>query len=73
MEKKQSRCCPECSSIELTTDNKGEVACKVCGLVIDEKIDLGKDYAQGSEGEDKERRHGPPGRYLNGGNIGSTF
>jgi len=66
--------CLECGGKEFCYDDqKGETYCKTCGLIIEEEVDLGKDYAAGEDGGDKKRRTGPPGRYINGGSVGSTF
>jgi len=53
--------CPECNSINLTYDDqKGEVICNDCGLVIEEKmVDTGQDFSGKGEG-DKKGRGGAP-------------
>lgn len=64
----------ECGNEKFIDDiATGETICKSCGLVVEEKIDLGKDSRAGKDGEDKGRRTGPPGRYRDGGFLGSTF
>ena len=37
--------CPECGSVNLTYDDqKGEIVCNECGLIIEEKmVDTGQD------------------------------
>jgi len=53
--------CPECSSVNLVYDEeKGEVHCRDCGLVVEEKmVDMGQDWRQFEEG-DKKGRAGAP-------------
>jgi transcription initiation factor TFIIB len=54
--------CPECSSINLTVDDKrGEVICKSCGLVLDENlVDEGPEWRVfGAESEEKRRTGAP--------------
>ena len=53
--------CPECNSINLTYDDqKGEVICNDCGLVIEEKmVDTGQDFSGKGEGEKKGRGGAP--------------
>jgi transcription initiation factor TFIIB len=54
--------CPECGSINLYHDDqKGEVICNDCGLVVEEKIVDTSQEMQGSfDGEDKKGRGGAP-------------
>jgi transcription initiation factor TFIIIB Brf1 subunit/transcription initiation factor TFIIB len=71
---KKKEKCPECGGTEFCYDDQtGETYCKSCSLVIDQKVDDGKDYTAGEDGGEGKRRHGPPGRYIDGGSIGSTF
>jgi len=53
--------CPECGSKKLIYDEqKGEIICSECGLVIEEKmIDLGQEWRQAKEGEKKGRGGAP--------------
>lgn len=53
--------CPECGSTELIYDEqKGEIICAKCGLVVEEKmIDLGQEWQQFEEGEKKGRGGAP--------------
>lgn len=53
--------CPECGSINLTTDEKkGEIICKNCGLVIDESlVDFGPEWREFGEDEGKKRSGAP--------------
>lgn len=53
--------CPECDSVNLIYDEqKGEIICCDCGLVIEEKmIDLGTEWKQSEEGEKKSRGGAP--------------
>jgi transcription initiation factor TFIIB len=59
--------CPECSGINLFWNKeKGEVICKDCGLVIEDKmVDFGQEWrAFDSEGSEKRRRTGAPMTYT---------
>jgi len=61
--------CPECGSINLFWNkDKGEIICKDCGLVVEEKmVDFGQDHRMfgGDSGEaDKRRRTGAPMSYT---------
>ncbi len=61
--------CPECGGINLILNKeKGEVICKDCGLVIEEKmIDFGQEWREfDQEGADKKRRTGAPMTYSVG-------
>ncbi|MGB9707925.1 MAG: transcription initiation factor IIB [Candidatus Pacearchaeota archaeon] len=53
--------CPECGSTNLIYDEqKGEIICGNCGLVIEEKmIDMGQEWRQFKEGEKKGRGGAP--------------
>tara|TARA_Y100000034_G_scaffold10237_1_gene10806 strand:- start:1953 stop:2891 length:939 start_codon:yes stop_codon:yes gene_type:complete len=57
--------CPECSSINLFHNkDKGEVICKDCGLVIEDKmIDFGqewREFGESAEADARKRRTGAP-------------
>jgi transcription initiation factor TFIIB len=54
--------CPECNSINLTYDDqKGEVICQDCGLVIEEKmVDTGQEMHSQSDKSEKKGRGGAP-------------
>jgi transcription initiation factor TFIIB len=54
--------CPECNSINLTYDDqRGEVICNDCGLVIEEKIvDTGQELHGSSDKGEKKGRGGAP-------------
>ena len=59
--------CPECGGINLILDKeRGEVICKDCGLVIEEKmVDFGHEWREfDNEDADKKRRSGAPMTYL---------
>lgn len=59
--------CPECGSINLFLNKeKGEVICKDCGLVIEDKmIDFGQEWREfDSEGSERRRRTGAPMTYT---------
>ena len=59
--------CPECGGINLFWNkDKGEVICKDCGLVVEEKmIDFGQEWREfDSDQADKRRRTGAPMTYT---------
>lgn len=59
--------CPECGSVNLYWDReKGEIICKDCGLVIEEKmIDLGREWRElDTETSEHRRRAGAPLSYM---------
>lgn len=59
--------CPECGSIYLEKDNElGEICCKDCGLVVQDKLTRkGYDWRAFDSGEEQERRQqGSPGTYT---------
>lgn len=53
--------CPECNSINLIYDEqRGEIICQDCGLVVEEKmVDLGQEWSHSEEGEKKGRGGAP--------------
>ena len=59
--------CPECGGINLFLNSKkGEVICKDCGLVIEDKmVDFGQEWREFSSDSDaKKRRTGAPMTYT---------
>jgi transcription initiation factor TFIIB len=58
--------CPECGSKKLIRDNeKGEVSCGECGLIVSEEMDTGPEWrAFDSEQRDKRARGGAPVKYM---------
>jgi len=54
--------CPECGSTKIMHDEqRGEVVCVNCGLIIEDKIiDLGKEWRQFDEESSKKGRSGAP-------------
>ena len=54
--------CPECSSVDLTYDEqRGEIVCNECGLIIEEKmVDTGQDAGGQFDKADKKGRGGAP-------------
>lgn len=59
--------CPECGGINLILNkDKGEIICRDCGLVIEEKIvDFGQEWSEfDSEQGEKRRRAGAPMTYT---------
>ena len=57
--------CPECESINLSVNkDKGEVTCRDCGLVIEERmIDFGQEWREFDDDQEKRRRTGAPMTY----------
>ena len=59
--------CPECGGINLFLNKeKGEIICKDCGLVIEDRmVDFGQEWREfDSEGAEKRRRTGAPMTYT---------
>ncbi|MBT4646922.1 hypothetical protein HN827_04580 [archaeon] len=59
--------CPECGESQLQRNKeKGEVLCKACGLVLDDKmVDFGQEWKEyDSESAEKRRRTGAPLTYT---------
>ncbi len=58
--------CPECGGINLILNKeKGEVICKDCGLVIEEKlVDFGPEWRDFEDGDGSGRRTGAPMTYT---------
>ncbi len=54
--------CPECQSVNLTYDDqKGEIICNDCGLIVEEKmVDTGQDLGGQFDKTDKKGRGGAP-------------
>ncbi|MEK6825596.1 MAG: TFIIB-type zinc ribbon-containing protein [Nanoarchaeota archaeon] len=54
--------CPECGSVDLTYDDqRGEIICNECGLIIEEKmVDTGQDIGGQFDKADKKGRGGAP-------------
>lgn len=54
--------CPECGSVDLTYDDqKGEITCNECGLIVEEKmVDTGQDIGGQFDKSDKKGRGGAP-------------
>jgi len=54
--------CPECGSINLTYDEqRGEIICNDCGLVVEEKmVDTGQEMYRKSDSGEKKGRGGAP-------------
>lgn len=54
--------CPECGSVSLTYDDqKGEIVCNDCGLIVEEKmVDTGQDAGGQFDKADKKGRGGAP-------------
>jgi transcription initiation factor TFIIB len=63
----QYKKCPECTAGTLSWNKeKGEVVCKSCGLVLDDKLfDFGQEWREfDSEGSENRRRTGAPLTYT---------
>jgi len=58
--------CPECESINLSINKeKGEIICRDCGLVIEERmIDFGQEWREFDSDQEKRRRTGAPMTYT---------
>jgi len=54
--------CPECSSVHLTYDDqKGEIICNECGLIVEDKmVDTGQDLGGQFDKSEKKGRGGAP-------------
>ena len=54
--------CPECKSVDLTYDEqRGEIICNECGLIVEEKmVDTGQDVGGQFDKTDKKGRGGAP-------------
>jgi transcription initiation factor TFIIB len=54
--------CPECKSVDLTYDEqRGEIVCNECGLIVEEKmVDTGQDAGGQFDKSDKKGRGGAP-------------
>ncbi len=54
--------CPECGSVHLNYDDqKGEITCSECGLIVEEKmVDTGQDMGGQFDKSDKKGRGGAP-------------
>ena len=53
--------CPECGGVNMSWNkDKGEVSCRDCGLVLEDKmVDFGQEWREfGSDGGDEKRRRG---------------
>jgi transcription initiation factor TFIIB len=71
--------CPECSSINLSINKeRGEIICRDCGLVIEEKmVDFGQEWREFEDKADSRRRTGQALTYTKydkglGTSIGQT-
>lgn len=62
----QIKRCPECGSTNLFWNReKGEVICRVCGLVIEDKIvDLEREWREFTSDDSAKRRSGAPSSYT---------
>ncbi len=58
--------CPECGNKDLIVNKeKGEIICKECGLVIEDKlVDLGQEWREFEGGDESKRRGGAPLTYT---------
>ncbi|MDP3917351.1 MAG: transcription initiation factor IIB [Nanoarchaeota archaeon] len=58
--------CPECNSTNILADtDRGELVCKDCGLVIEERmVDFGQEWREFENDQEKRRRTGAPMTYT---------
>ena len=58
--------CPECSSANVNINKeRGEVTCRSCGLVIEERmIDFGQEWREFESNQESRRRTGAPMTYT---------
>lgn len=58
--------CPECGSNHLSINKeRGEITCRDCGFVIEEKmVDFGQEWREFDSDEEKKRRTGAPMTYT---------
>ncbi|TKJ17043.1 hypothetical protein CEE44_00725 [Candidatus Woesearchaeota archaeon B3_Woes] len=66
MTDKMIKKCPECESINLFWNReKGEIICKDCGLVIEDKmVDFGQEWREGEDSTERKGRTGAPMTYT---------
>ncbi len=66
MPAKEIRVCPECGSKNISLHkDRGEVVCKECGLVIEERIiDFSQEWREFDSDQEKRRRTGAPMSYT---------
>jgi transcription initiation factor TFIIB len=64
--KTQIKKCPECGNSDLyINEEKGEIICKACGLVIEDKlIDFGQEWRDFNDSSESSRRGGAPLTYT---------
>ena len=64
--KTQIKKCPECGNTDLyINEEKGEIICKECGLVIEDKmVDFGQEWREFEGGDESQRRGGAPLTYT---------
>ena len=58
--------CPECGDTQLSHNKaKGEVVCRSCGLVLEDKlIDFSQEWSEHESGDESKRRTGAPMTYT---------
>mgnify|MGYP001567585523 CR=1 FL=1 len=58
--------CPECGSINLNINKeRGEIVCRDCGLVVEERmIDFSQEWREFESDQEKRRRTGAPATYT---------
>jgi len=64
--KTQIKKCPECGNTDLyINEEKGEIICKECGLVIEDKmVDFGQEWREFEGSDESQRRGGAPLTYT---------
>lgn len=62
----QVKNCPECASENISVNKeRGEIICRDCGLVIEERmIDFGQEWREFDDDQEKRRRTGAPMTYT---------
>ncbi len=62
----QVKNCPECASANISVNkDRGEIICRDCGLVIEERmIDFGQEWREFDDDQEKRRRTGAPMTYT---------
>ncbi|MBW2997965.1 hypothetical protein KY321_00360 [Candidatus Woesearchaeota archaeon] len=63
---KMMKKCPECGDTKLMHNKeKGEVICRSCGLVLEDKmVDFGQEWSEHDSGDENKRRTGAPMTYT---------
>lgn len=66
--------CPECGNQIKWDQERGEIICRSCGLVVDDKlVDFGQEWRDFDEDGDKFRRTGAPLRHSDANQLVTTI